>query len=490
MTPSLIVRAAAELTIKGHRVRHQFHRALERNVREALARRGIAHELDWSYGRLFVATDAPAEAAAALERVFGVGSLSPIVATVPAELDAILRAGEAAFAPVVRGKRYAARAKRRGEHGFSSRLLEGELGGALNEAAVASGGRVDLGSPEVTVEVEVLGKVAHLFWQRVAGPGGLPGSVQGRALALMSGGFDSAVASWRIMKRGVAVDWLFCNLGGGAYERMVLGICKVIAELWCHGHRPTLHVVDFGELVAELRQKVGSGYWQVVLKRLMYRAAALVAGEIGADGIVTGESLGQVSSQTIANLRALEAEPVGLPLLRPLVGSDKLEIIHEARRIGTAHLSERVKEYCALGTSQPVIAARPWKLASAAGRISAERIAAAVASRRRIDVLGAGAADLRAPYLFVRDIPAGAQLIDCRPPPVARADAVPGTIQRDPGELLDHLGSLEKNRTYVLYCAHGSLAASVTAVMQQAGFEAYAFEGGVAELKRRLGIDG
>jgi tRNA uracil 4-sulfurtransferase len=302
----------------------------------------------------------------------------------------------------------------------------------------------------------------------------------------MSGGFDSAVASWRVMKRGVAVDWLFCNLGGGAYERMVLGICKVIAELWCHGHRPTLHVVDFAELVAELRAKIGSGYWQVALKRLMYRAASAVAAEIGAEAVITGESLGQVSSQTLANLRALDATPLGYPMLRPLVGFDKQEIVDEARRIGTAHLSERVKEYCALGAAQPVLAAKPDKLDRAAARIADERIAAAIAARKVIDVLGATAEDMRAPYLFVRDVPRGAVLIDVRPPPEARADRVEGALMRDPGELLDHLGTLDKEQTYVLYCAHGSLAASVTAVLQQAGFEAYAFEGGVRELKQRL----
>jgi thiamine biosynthesis protein ThiI len=488
---TIIVRAAAELTIKGNRVRHAFHRAVEERVRAALTRRAITAELAWSYERLFVATDSPGEASAALTRVFGVGSLSPLCASVPAELEAIVVAGVEAFAPVVRGKRYAVRVKRRGEHAFGSKQLERDLGAALWDAAVAGGGRVDLTAPEVTVEVEVLGKRAHLFCERVMGPGGLPGSVQGRALTLMSGGFDSAVASWRIMKRGVAVDWVFCNLGGGAYERLVLGVCKVLAELWCYGHRPMLHVVDFRSVVAELRERVGSGYWQVALKRLMYLAAASVAREIEAEAIVTGESLGQVSSQTIANLHVLDSAPLfednsSLPVLRPLVGADKVEIVAEARRIGTAQLSERVKEYCALGATQPVIAARPWKLRSAVARIDPETVRAAVRGRKIIDVLAASADDLRTGYLFTREIPSGALIIDCRPAPAARADQVPGSLQRDPGELLEQLSTLDKDRTYVLYCTHGSLAASVTAVMQQSGFEAYAFEGGVDELKRRL----
>jgi thiamine biosynthesis protein ThiI len=387
----------------------------------------------------------------------------------------------------VRAKRYAVRARRQGEHGFTSRQIECELGAALNPAAVLSGGRVDLRRPEVLIEVEVLGKVARLFCERIAGAGGLPAAVQGRALALMSGGFDSAVASWRVMKRGVAVDWLFCNLGGPAYERLVLGICKVIGEVWCHGHRPMLHVVDFGEQLTELQSRVKSGYWQLVLKRMMYRAAGAVAEQIGAHGIVTGESLGQVSSQTIANLRALDHEPLGLPVLRPLIGSDKLEIIDEARRIGTAQLSERVKEYCALGAAQPVTAANPDRLNRAAARIPVELEAKAVRERRVIDVLAATAADLRTPYLFTSEVPAGAVLIDCRPLPVARADALLGAQIRDPGELLAQLSSLDKSRTYLLYCSHGSLAASVTGVMQQAGFEAYAFEGSLAELRRRVG---
>src|SRR5688572_30544808 len=159
-----------------------------------------------------------------------------------------------------------------------------------------------------------------------------------------------------MLKRGIALDYVFCNLGGDAYERAVVQVGKAIADDWSYGTKPHLHVVDFAPVLDELRAKTRASYWQVVLKRLMYRAACLVAAERNAEAIITGEAVGQVSSQTLSNLRAIESVAT-LPVLRPLIGFDKEEIIERAKMIGTASLSEQVKEYCAIAPGNPVTAA-------------------------------------------------------------------------------------------------------------------------------------
>ncbi len=478
----MLIRVAAELTIKGMALRKRFMQALRRHIDEALTRRGISHRLVDNHGRLFLECEQVEQALVVLQRVFGLSSCSPIAAVVPAQLDEIVRVGGERFSELVRGRSYAVRARRQGSHSFRSPEIERELGAAL----YSSGARVDLKDPDVCVQVQVLGERAYLFSERRPGAGGLPSAVQGKAVALMSGGFDSAVAAWRIMKRGVAVDYVFCNLGGGAYERMVLQVTRALVERWAFGCRPRLHVLEFAPVVAELKRVVSPGYWQVLLKRLMYQCAADVALEQKANAVVTGESIAQVSSQTIVNLQALEGA-IELPLLRPLIGTDKTEIIDEARRIGTASLSERVKEYCGMGVGLPVTAGKRARVRNEAVKMDDGFRQRAVAERKVIDVLGASAADLRLPYLFVDELPAGAVLLDCQPAHLYRAQHAPGAKHHDPAELLELFRELDKKQTYVLYCTNGSRATQLCELMQQAGYEAYAFEGGLPRLLAQLG---
>lgn len=474
----ILVRPGAELATKSHRTRQSFRRVLRANVADALDRLGVPYRLRSQWSRLLVETEAPEEALGVLERVFGVGSLSPVEVTGAAEVEEIARVGGAHFAAAVRGRTYAVRCKRIGTHPFTSLDVERALGAVLNAE-----GRVDLERPEVTVYVEVNAGRAYLFTERRRAIGGLPAGVQGRAVTLVSGGFDSAVAAWRVMRRGVGMDYVFCNLGGAAYERMVLQVVKVLSEAWAFGQRPRLHVIDFTEPVDQLKAECRPGYWQIVLKRLMYRAGEQVARELRADALVTGEAIGQVSSQTVANLNAIDPA-ADLPVLRPLIGWDKQEIVDEAKRIGTAPLSERVKEYCAIATDRPVTAGRRGKVAAEEAKLDLGVLERAVAARKVIDVTAVGPRDLRMPYLFTREIPADAIVIDCQPRHMYRAWHVPDAEHYEPNELLERLKRLDKNRTYVLYCTHGTQTPYLAEVMQQRGFEGYAFEGGLSEVKR------
>src|SRR5690606_33970450 len=156
------------------------------------------------------------------------------------------------FRDRVAGKRFAVRARRTGTHDFSSKDIEVALGAAL----LPHSRGVDLSRPETTAYIEVRDAHAFLFADRVTGAGGLPVGVEGRALALISGGYDSAVAAWLMLKRGIALDYVFCNLGSDAYERAVVQVAKVLADDWSYGSRPRLHVLDFGPPLDQLRARV------------------------------------------------------------------------------------------------------------------------------------------------------------------------------------------------------------------------------------------
>jgi thiamine biosynthesis protein ThiI len=326
--------------------------------------------------------------------------------------------------------------------------------------------------------VEVRDERAYLFSERIPGGGGLPLGVEGRAVSLLSGGYDSAVSSWLMLKRGVALDYVFCNLGGDAYERAVVQVAKVIADDWSYGTRPHLHVIDFANVLHELREHTRPAYWQLVLKRLMYRAACAVAAERGAEAIVTGEAIGQVSSQTLPNLRAIEAAATR-PVLRPLIGFDKEEIIDRAKVIGTAALSEQVREYCAIAPGHPVTAATIARVDDEVVKMDAAVLEQAIAGRRTLDLRALLPADLAAAYLFVEDMPTDAIIIDCRPAAQYRAWHLKGARHMEEWELLRDFKRLDRRPTYVLYCAHGIQTAYLAERMQRQGYEAYSFRGGV-----------
>ncbi len=472
----VLIRLGGELFIKSKRTRSAFIRRLVDNLEDALAGLSGEASVERGWDRLFVHSD-DANVYSTVARVFGVSSISPVEAVTPARLDAILEAGER-FVDRVRGRTFAIRARRAGDHDFSSQDIQVELGNLLLDASAG----VDLDAPEVEVFVEVRNDWAYLFGEKVVGARGLPLGVEGKAVTLLSGGFDSAVASWLMLKRGIAQDYVFCNLGGDAYERAVVQVGKVLADDWSYGTRPRLHVVDFAGPLDEIRANVKEKYWQVVLKRLMYRAATAVGAELGAEAIITGEAVGQVSSQTLVNLRAIEPA-AELPVFRPLLGFDKEEIIDRARVVGTAGLSGQVKEYCAIAPGRPVTSAAVSAVEGEERKLDLGVVEAAVAARRVLSLRDLTPTDLVAPYLFTTEIPDDAVVLDCRPEAAYRHWHLPGAERRDEWELLRKFRTLDQDGHYVLYCGHGVQSAHVAEKMQQAGYEAYSFRGGVRALR-------
>ena len=473
----VLVRFSGELSTKAKRTRTRFEARLAKNILDACRSHGLRCRVKRGWSRLHVFSPDPG-ILDLLRRVFGISSFSLVEGRCEASLDEIVNLGQRLYADAVRGRRYAVRARRSGQHDFSSYEVQRELGSALNPGAT-----VDLSNPEVEVRVEVRDGEAYFVGRPIRGAAGLPLGVQGKAVVLISGGFDSAVAAWMVLRRGVEAEYLFCNLGGAAYKRLTIEVVKVLADAWSYGTHPKLHVVDFASVMAEFQRTVKPSYWQVTLKRMMYLAAAEVAAEVSADAIVTGESIGQVSSQTLANLRAIDAV-APLPVLRPLLGFDKEEIIDRARLLGTYELSARVREYCAIVPDRPVTAARPERVAALEERIDPAVLAKAVADRQMLRLRGLDTAALIGSHLFVSEIPDDAIVIDSRDAEAFLAWHWPGAEHREYDELTREFAGLARDRTYVLYCSEGILTAHLAERMQSKGYEAYSFRGGVRSLRR------
>jgi len=473
----IIIRPAPEMQLKSSPTRRRFRNTLMRNIRAALG--SIEHRITVDQGRLLLHTTEIEAAGRALAQVFGVASFSPVDVVVrDPDLPTLRQAAETHFTEVVRGKTYAVRCKRHGGVKLSQREVERQLGAVLDGP-----GRVDLSEPEVELRIDLTEQGAWLFGRRFPGPGGVPLGVQDRAVTLMSGGFDSAVAAWYTMRRGVGVDYVFCNLGGATHENMVVQVAHRLARDWAHGDRPRLFVVDFLPGVADMRSRLPGEVWQVVLKRLMYRAAESLARERKAQALVTGEALSQVSSQTLSNLNSIDAA-ADLPVIRPLIGFDKGEILSLARRIGIYDLCEGVPEFCALSNSKPLVSSRRGRIENEEAKLDQALLDQAVREAREIDLLDMERAALAAPDVLVDTIPADAEVIDCQPPRRFRDWHLLGAVNVPPDELARRFRRWPKDRDYLLYCLRGANAPVLAERMQQAGFRAHALRGGVSRLRR------
>jgi thiamine biosynthesis protein ThiI len=174
-------------------------------------------------------------------------------------------------------------------------------------------------------------------------------------------------------------------------------------------------------------------------------------------------------------------------VFRPLIGFDKEEIIERARHIGTAALSEQVKEYCAIAPGHPVTAAREERVLAEERKMDLGVVDAAVTQMKKLSVRQLSPTDLVAPYIFKTEIEPEAVVIDCRPEQQFDAWHVPGAEHREEWELARDFKRLDKNRTYLLYCAHGIQSAHLAERMQRHGYEAYSFKGGVTALRKLWG---
>ena len=280
------------------------------------------------------------EAVRRVERVFGIANFA-VARPVERELDAICATAWAEVDPL-QFTTFAVRAKR-SDKSFPMNVteLERHVGGFLMTKLRDAGRnvRVNLSAPDVTCRIEITPGPALVYARKLAGAGGLPANTAGRMLCLLSGGFDSAVAAWKMMKRGAHLSFAHFYGGGARPGESSMHVAReLVRTLTPWQLTATLHLVPFEPIQREIVRYAPEPLRILLYRRLMLRIAERLALRDRARGLVTGDSLGQVASQTLPNMAAV-GSVAKLPLFRPLVGDDKQEILALARRIGTYDIS-------------------------------------------------------------------------------------------------------------------------------------------------------
>ncbi|AKC59809.1 tRNA uracil 4-sulfurtransferase ThiI [Blochmannia endosymbiont of Polyrhachis (Hedomyrma) turneri] len=269
-------------------------------------------------------------------------------------VDDIFKKVMSLYSDTLVGKSFCVRVKRCGHHNFSSQELECYLGAMLCKNIKSS--FVKLVDPEEVISLEVKLDRFLLLKNRYVGLGGFPIGSQGAVLSLISGGFDSGIASYMLVRRGCKVHYCFFNIGGDCYENRVHEIAYFLWKRFGCSHVVKFISIDFSCVIDEILNKINSSYMGVVLKRMMIRAATLVAKGLNISALVTGEVLGQVSSQTLINLNIINSV-TDVMIFRPLISFSKEDIIDISRKIDIEKLIINVPEYCALFSKKPNVKA-------------------------------------------------------------------------------------------------------------------------------------
>lgn len=372
LQPTHILVHYNEIGLKG-RNRGTFENRLAKNLKTALRKVGPA-EVRRLYGRIAVLPRAGTpwrEAQEALSRVFGVAYVMPAVACEPGiepledAVGRILSSAEDRPSFAIRCKRSAKSLP------YTSMDVQRAVGAHVQKL---TGWPVDLDNPELEIKIELVDKVSFIAFGKSAGPGGLPTGVSGRVVVLLSGGIDSPVAAYRLLQRGSVPVYAHFHSYPHTGRESQDKVRDLIARIHPAGIRSRLYMVPFADLQRKIVTECPAPLRVVLYRRFMVRAAERVALSERALALVSGESLGQVASQTLENIRTIDAA-TSLPILRPLIGMDKIEIVGQARRIGTYDTSIEPHDDCCshLMPANPVTHSTPRQLEDAEKVLSVER---------------------------------------------------------------------------------------------------------------------
>ncbi|MDQ7050586.1 MAG: tRNA uracil 4-sulfurtransferase ThiI [Enterobacterales bacterium] len=381
------------------------------------------------------------------------------------------------FGAEVKAKSFCVRVKRSGRHNFKSTEIERQVGGALLHNSESNG--VKLKDPEVTVQLEIKDDILYTVVKRIEGLGGFPMGQQESCMSLISGGFDSSVASYLMMKRGIRTHFCFFNLGGKAHEVGVKQVSHFLWQKYSASHRVLFISIPFEKVVTEILEKVDHSQMGVVLKRMMLRVADRVAKEFNAPAIVTGEAVGQVSSQTLTNLAVIDQVCPGL-VMRPLIVMDKPEIISLSRQIGTEEFAAVMPEYCGVISNKPTTRAKLDKIEREETRFDSACLEQAFNDRKveNIDQLFTSKESLSA--VETVNLPSTTDIvIDIRHPQELALKPLQLTankVLKIPFFKLQSIDSLNKEENYLLYCDKGIMSQLQAEEMVDKGYKVKVYQ--------------
>ena len=337
----------AEIGIKGKN-RHVFEEALVRQIRIALRPCEGHFNVIRTYARVFVEAKSEfdfEEVTEALSHVFGIWGICPVAVHDLMPLEELSKTAAAFMREEYPQGSHTFKVRTRRmnkEYPQDSLEINAELGHAVLEACPNLS--VDVHTPEVTLCVEIREKL-YIYSQVIPGPGGLPVGVGGKCMLLLSGGIDSPVAGYMVAKRGVRIDAVYFNAPPYTSERALQKVVDLAREISVYTGPIRLHNINFTEIQLYIYEQCPHDELTIIMRRYMMRIAERLAMENECLGLITGESIGQVASQTLAAL-AVTNEVCTLPVFRPLIGFDKEEIVRVSKKIGTYETSILPYEDC------------------------------------------------------------------------------------------------------------------------------------------------
>lgn len=481
-----------EISVKSRIVRKQFTLQLRKNIRNVLKviDPNIVVTREWDCLHVsteFVDATLLALISTRLSNTPGVALIHEVSIQPLPTLEGIAQRVQQEYADKIIGKTIAVRCKRTGKHAFSSMDVEKFVGAALIQNNQTAG--VNLSRPEVTVTLEIREDTLFVVTDTIKGLGGFPLGCQESVVSLISGGFDSSVSSYLCIKRGLQTHYCFFNLGGSAHEATVKEIAVYLWSNYHSSHRVKFISVPFEGVVEAIVTQVDNAYMGVVLKRLMLRAASAVAAKLHIKALVTGDSVAQVSSQTLSNLVAIDTAADAL-VLRPLITTDKQDIIDTARKIGTEPFSLGVPEYCAVISKGPTTKANPLRLDWEEAKIDPAVLETALsnANYQVITELLGESGTIKTDVKTYEAAPIGSVVIDIRHPddcdakplvllePGLKPESKPGLepqpkiIELPFYKLSAGFGRLDQSQQYLLYCERGSMSRIHAAYLEESGF--------------------
>lgn len=475
----LIVKLHPEISIKSRSVRKRFTKLLESNIRIALRRIHEEVRVQNLYDKLVVnpedATEQQLEEIIdQLSRIPGIVQFNYVDEYEFTDLDDIYQQVYAVYKERLEGKTFCVRVKRSGKHDFSSKDVEQYVGGGLNQNIESA--KVKLKNPDVTVRIEIKDNLVYIIKQNYRGIGGFPLPTQDDVLSLISGGFDSGVASYQMIRKGARTHYCFFNLGGASHE---IGVKQVAYYLWkrySSTHKVKFVTVDFEPVVSEILENIENSQMGVVLKRMMMRAASQVADKLNIAALVTGESLGQVSSQTLVNLNVIDRVTPTL-ILRPLIQHDKQEIIDIATEIGTEDFAKTMPEYCGVISKKPTVKADLKRIENEEENFDFDVLDRVVENCTVIDIrkIEEQAQAEVSEVESVSELASNDVVLDIRSP--EEEDESPLDLD---GVEVSHIpfyrlsttfGDLDQSKNYLLYCDRGVMSKLQALLLHESGFK-------------------